>query len=227
MLSKCIRLDVEWLYLFSERVEWLYLFQKVNCCFLKRKKMYFLFIYFSLYANLQCFLLTAGNIQVKCDKSHFSNCWQLYDFTVMTSTLRHSDIVSKKASKLWDSIKLIKRSLWILSPKAARSSQTGSPLTFNLMRNIFTVTFWKRVSDPIQHSGVRHWAIYLSVLPIWTWRAKCVHATPTFYLVSKFRLLLVFYFHLCFCPSKFLIRNKYQMEMERICMVVPCSHDTC
>lgn len=145
----------------------------------------------------------------------------------MTSPSRHTDMVSKIASKLWDRIKLIKRSLWILSPKAARSSQTGSPLTFNLMRNIFTVTFWKRVSDPIQHSGVRHWAIYLSVLPIWTWRAKCVHATPTFYLLSKFRLLLVFYFHLCFCSSKFLIGNKYQMEMERICMVVPCSHDTC
>lgn len=154
--------------------------------------------------------LTAGNIQVKCDNSHFSNCWQLYDFAVMTSPSRHTDIVSQIASKLWDRIKLIKRSLWILSPKAARSSQTGSPLTFNLMRNIFTLTFWKRVSDPIQHSGVRHWAIYLSVLPIWTWRAKCVHATPTFYLLSEFRLLLQSF--ILFSLVFFLNWNKYRME---------------
>lgn len=111
----------------------------------------------------------------------------------------HTDIVSGMASKLWDRIKLIERSLWILSPKAARSSQTGSPLTFNLMRNIFTVTFWKRVSDPIQHSGARHWAIYLSVLPIWTRGAKCVNATTTFYLLSKSRFSWQSFILTCVC----------------------------
>lgn len=136
-------------------------------------------------------------------RQHSGQMWPLTFFKLLTTLwlprndppLRHGDIVSRTASELPDRIKLIKRSLWILWAGAASSSQTGSPLTFNLMRNIFTVTFWKRVSDPIQHSGVRRWAIYLPVLPMWTQTARGVHATcpkPHFHDILLFSPLLNF-----------------------------------
>lgn len=42
MLSKCIRLDVEWLYLFSKSVEWLYLFSESELLLFKKKLFFFL-----------------------------------------------------------------------------------------------------------------------------------------------------------------------------------------
>lgn len=43
MLSKCIRLDVEWLYLFSQSVEWLYLFSESELLLFKFKFFKFFF----------------------------------------------------------------------------------------------------------------------------------------------------------------------------------------